>query len=115
VNIKKILAKICEDSDYFGGSSHAAAVMRSKTRIVSIGTNSSKTTPWSKFSDYPYGCAEAFAIGKAANAIGVNALKKCKLVIVRVDKNGNIANSKPCKACQKLIKSVGIKKVEYTK
>jgi len=115
MKIEKILAKICGDSEYFGGSSHAAAVMKSKNRIVSIGTNGSKTTPWSKFSKYPYGCAEAVAIGKAANSIGINALKKCYLVVVRVDKNGNLAYSKPCKACQKLIDSVGLKKVEYTK
>ena len=37
-----------------------------------------------------------------------------KLFVIRFQKNGNIAISKPCNECTKLIKSLKLKKVWYT-
>lgn len=39
---------------------------------------------------------------------------KVKLYIYREDKNGNLAISRPCGACMKLIDKLGIKTIYYT-
>ena len=39
---------------------------------------------------------------------------KVKLYIYREDKNGHLALSKPCDACMRAIKDLGIKEISYT-
>lgn len=39
-------------------------------------------------------------------------LKNAKIFIVRLDKNGNLMESKPCPACQELIKKYKLKVIE---
>lgn len=37
-----------------------------------------------------------------------------KLLIARVDKNGNPMSAKPCPICEKAIEAFGVKEIEYT-
>ena len=37
-----------------------------------------------------------------------------KLVVARVDSEGNMCNAKPCKICERQIKEKGVKVVEYS-
>ena len=39
--------------------------------------------------------------------------KNTKLIVVRIDSNGNLVNSTPCESCIRRIKQAGIKKVIY--
>jgi deoxycytidylate deaminase len=41
-------------------------------------------------------------------------VKRCSLLIIRINKNNQLVNSKPCKMCQSLIADVGITKVYYS-
>lgn len=66
---------------------------------------------------YPNGCAfdghaEMLTIKKAIN-MGIN-LKGKDIHVIRFRRNGSIGMSKPCEFCQKMIESVGIRRVYYT-
>ena len=58
--------------------------------------------------------AEISAINNALKKIHVNDLKKCELVIIRINKNGDFLNSKPCDNCARIIKNYNIKKIFYS-
>ena len=41
-------------------------------------------------------------------------VRKCSLLVIRINKNNELLNSKPCKMCQSLIYDVGIVKTYYS-
>lgn len=41
-------------------------------------------------------------------------LSQCVMVVFRTKKDGSLGMSRPCPACQQILKSFGIKKVMYT-
>ena len=41
-------------------------------------------------------------------------LKRCSILVVRINNNGKLLNSKPCRMCAGLIEDVGISKVYYS-
>lgn len=58
--------------------------------------------------------AEVSAINNALKKIHASELKKCELVIIRVNRQGECLNSKPCCHCEQFIKKFNIKKVFYS-
>ena len=84
-------------------------------KIVHIGTNSCKSHP--KTLEYDY---------KNHQLVGLHAelsvcmksdkenLRDYKMVVLRVDRNGNLANSKPCCGCQSVIKQFNIGEVWHS-
>lgn len=96
-----------------------------KQKIVSIGINNKKTNPLNlrnrkrnsngiDYSDTKASCSELICLKKVKNTTNID-FKKISLVNIRVDRNGEICNSKPCESCQKLIDFLGIKKVSWSK
>lgn len=85
-----------------------------KNRIRSIGYNQLKTHPKAYKFGYPwlFQHSEVSAIvrfdGKPAE------LRNCCLVNVRLNKDGQIMQSRPCKNCLNLVSEFGFKKVFYT-
>ena len=100
-------------SDYASGHRcrHVAAVVR-KSKIIAMGYNSMKTSPAvlavSKNADKTCIHAEMDALRRAGDVRGLD------LYIVRVDRNGERNNSKPCEVCQVAIDNAGLKRVIYT-
>ena len=98
-------------------SKHAAAICY-KGQIITLGTCQKKTHPMMmKYQDRPeriYLHAEIDAIIKFINMYGTKPLKKCSLVVVRVNNEGELMPSKPCKGCQKAIKAFKIKEVIWS-
>lgn len=101
---------------------HIGAVVIEKNRILSTGHNSTKTRPlqhryniYRNFEDYDHSCAKEHAeIAALSPLIGKEIdWKKVSIFIYRELKNGKIACSKPCAACSKLIKDLGIKNIYY--
>lgn len=86
-----------------------------KQKLVSSGVNSCKKThPLAAKMGHSY-CrvhAEINAITKFPHKI--NTLKHCTLVNIRLNKNGVIRFSKPCKACQTLLKEFNIRKCYFS-
>lgn len=57
------------------------------------------------------GCAEARAMQRAPCR---QMLSESIMVVCRVNKNGNLGNSKPCKRCMRKIIKFGVKNVIYS-
>ena len=77
---------------------HVAIVKRGR-KVLAIGWN----TNWRH--------AEHDAIGQVRNK---ELLKGAIILSYRVNNSGQLRMAKPCKKCQELIESVGIKKVIYS-
>lgn len=96
-----------------------------KNRVISIGNNSKKTHPTNlknrktslrtgeDFSDQKHICSEFSAINKLKNMTNIDT-KKCVLVNLRYNRNGEIALSKPCMSCENLLKYFSFKRVIWT-
>ena len=96
-----------------------------KNRVISIGNNSKKTHPSNlknrktslrtgeDFSDQKHICSEFSAINKLKNMTNIDT-KKCVLVNLRYNRNGEIALSKPCMSCETLLKYFSFKRVIWT-
>ena len=106
-------------------SSKIAACIVIKNRVISIGVNSYKSSPFQK----KYGTnsqsicihAEVDAIKKALKRVGVEDLKRSTMYISCVKKeivdykcNEIQGLVKPCVGCTRAIVAFGIKKVFYT-
>lgn len=91
------------------------------TRIVSTGTNSRKTHPANL--DFGYVSRKRKKISevvgthselKAALRAGMEKCRGLTLVNTRVNRNGRLDNSRPCRGCADLIEKLGFLEVYYT-
>lgn len=91
------------------------AVIYRKKKPIGLGYNHNvKTHPLMK----RYHVRHSFRIHAELNAIlsvrHKHDLTDCTLVVYRETKKGDLALSKPCEECTKIIKSFGIKEIRYT-
>lgn len=87
---------------------HGAVLVR-KGKIIGIGFNQSKTHAQS---NHPFRTihAEFSAIINSQ----LQEFDNCEMYIVRKRKNGTLANSKPCYFCERMLKSLSVKRVYYS-
>lgn len=92
--------------------SHAAALYH-KNRIISVGFNQTKTDPWfykfSKSQNKRYQHAEHNCL---KNLHG--DFRRSTLYVLRIDRNNEYNQSKPCEICCKIIKSKNIHRVVHS-
>ena len=94
--------------------SHIAFLIRCG-KIVHIGTNSCKSQP--ETLKYAYKDHQKVGIHAELSVCmksGKENLKDYSMVVLRVDRKGNLANSKPCCGCQSVIKQFNIGEVWYS-
>jgi len=90
--------------------------MCDKSRIISIGWNNtykdSEKINGRKFR-YPLGGvhAEAAAIGRLDD---LNLCRRATLVNIRLNRQGELRNSKPCAVCMALLANLGIPRIYHT-
>ena len=103
----KLAEKLAQKSDH-PDHKHGAVLIR-KNNVIGIGFNQNKTH--SK-STHPFRTihAELSAILNSQQ----ETFDNCELYVVRKRKNGELANSKPCNSCHKMLSSLGIKKVYFS-
>lgn len=94
--------------------SHIAFLIKN-SKIVHIGTNSCRTHPETLKYDYK----DHQLVGIHAELVvcmksGKENLKDYKMVVLRVDRTGKLANSKPCCGCQSVIKQFNLDEVWYS-
>lgn len=103
---------------------HLGAVAIYKGSLLATGYNSTKTSPTAK----RYNRERRFDVEAScslnslhAEMAALNKIKyldidfsKVKLYIYREHKNGVKAMARPCPACQKMIRDMGIKEIWYT-
>lgn len=117
LQVIKRLMDIADKMEAVDGSKHAAAVVI-RNRVVGLGTNIRKTHPisykYGKNKEAIYLHAETHAIKNALRTISLKEMKRATLYVARVDRNSEMAMSKPCEGCERCIKDYGIKHVIYT-
>lgn len=101
---------------------HLGAVLIYKNKVISMGWNSTKTSPIQK----KYNILRGYDVENANNRLHAEMsailkikdldidFSKVKLYVYREHKNGVKALAMPCPACQKMIKDMGIKEVWFT-
>lgn len=100
---------------------HVGAVAVYKHKIISSGTNSAKTNPTQKkYNKYRYSedtahylHAETECLLPLLRRTDID-FSRVSLYIYREFKHGGLAIARPCPSCEKLIKTLGIKKCYYT-
>jgi len=94
--------------------SHMAFLIRCG-KIVHIGTNSCKSHPETLKYDYKdhqkVGIHAELAVCMKS---GKDNLKDYKMIVLRVDRTGKLANSKPCGGCQSVIQQFDVGEVWYS-
>jgi len=89
------------------------AVVHSKSKILSSGHNQSSKTHPKAMNDGHGVCVHA----EHAALMGIQHYSQSNLevTVVRIRrKDGEIAMSKPCASCMRLMESAGVKKIHYT-
>lgn len=90
-----------------------SAVLLYRGRPITAGVNDQyKTHPKIRqFSQVKTLHAEAACLFKVKDP---EIIKDCELVVYREDRQGNMANSRPCEVCQAMFRYYGLKKVTYS-
>ena len=94
-------------------NSHVAFLVK-KNKIVKIGWNRKRTHP--EISKHPYhdGYVGTHAELDVILKSGLEDLNDHCMIVLRVDRKGRLANSKPCPGCLSLLKSYNIEEVFYS-
>ena len=94
-------------------NSHIAFLVR-KNKITKIGWNRKRTHP--EITKHPYheGYVGTHAELDVILKSGEDNLKNHSMIVLRVDRKGRLANSKPCPGCLSLIKSYCLDEVYFS-
>ena len=94
-------------------NSHIAFLVK-KNKIVKIGWNRKRTHP--EISKHPYhdGYVGTHAELDVILKSGLDNLDDHSMIVLRVDRKGRLANSKPCLGCLSLLKSYNVDEVFYS-
>jgi tRNA(Arg) A34 adenosine deaminase TadA len=94
-------------------NSHVAFLVK-KNKIVKIGWNRKRTHP--EISKHPYhdGYVGTHAELDVILKSGLEDLNDHSMIVLRVNRKGRLANSKPCPGCLSLLKSYNVEEVFYS-
>lgn len=95
-------------------TSHVSFLIKS-SKIVHIGWNKNRSHPMNL--RYPYHKGRNLGLHAELDVClksGKDDLSSYTMVVIRVDNNGKVCNSKPCNGCQSVIKQFGIDEVWYS-
>jgi tRNA(Arg) A34 adenosine deaminase TadA len=94
-------------------NSHIAFLVK-KNKIIKIGWNRKRTHP--EISKHPYhdGYVGTHAELDVILKSGLEDLNDHSMIVLRVDRKGRLANSKPCPGCLSLLKSYNVDEVFYS-
>jgi len=91
---------------------HGAIVVK-KGRIIGRGYNKNTNNPKYVSEEHiKTGCSRHAEVEAMRNAQW--NVRGCTLYVARINRMGQIGNSKPCIYCQERIKNLGIKRIVYT-
>lgn len=117
----EIAYAICPENRINNGSlrsSHVACLVK-QDKIVKIGWNKNRTHPKTKKFPYVNYRYSKFDVGIHAELdvvlkAGVDDLSKYSIVVLRVDGNGKLNSSRPCRGCMSVLQQVGIAEIYYS-
>lgn len=112
----KIAEEVSETSEF--PRVKIGSIIVKKKEILSVGINQEKTHPmqmrYNKFNSYNVKNAFLHAEIDAIRKVSIDDLEGSSIYIYRKDLIGNIAMCRPCRACMRAIKDLGIKNIYYT-
>lgn len=112
IRIVDKLAKLCLSNPVQLRCRHVAA-LADKNKIVSLGMNKALSDPGfyklSRSQKKQYVHAEYDCLNNMGTGLG-----RLTMYVVRVDLNGELAQSKPCPICQRAIEAAGVGRVIHT-
>lgn len=92
-----------------------ACALDKKGRVLAIRTNDYECShPLQKHFAVLVGKPEAIFLHAEIAALIAAKKEVHKLLIARIDRNGNPLSAKPCPICQKAIEAFGVKEIEHT-
>lgn len=94
-------------------NSHIAFLVK-KNKIIKIGWNKKRTHPETAKHPYHEGHVGTHAELDVILKSGLDSLNNHSMIILRVDRKGRLANSKPCSGCLSLIESYNVDEVFYS-
>ena len=103
----KLCQKVASYSDHH--QHKMAAVVIRKNKLISFGFNSLKTHTKS-----PHLWKSTHAEFSAIKGINKEQLEGASILVFREQRDGTMANARPCASCLKLIINSGIKKIYFT-
>ena len=92
-----------------------------KNKLIAIGQNDPEKTHtrayklrrrFNQNADYPFIHAEIDMLSKLWGKVYIDS--RLKVVVIRLNKQGELRNSKPCKRCASIINALGINKVWWS-
>lgn len=112
VRVVAKLHQLSMDNDVDLRCSHVAALYYKK-RLLSLGTNQTKTHPLAfRLSGLQH---KKYLHAEVACLKGIEGdLRRCTLYVVRADREGRLAQSKPCKHCSSYIRELGVGRVVHS-
>jgi len=90
-----------------------AAVLYRGGSVLRICPNEIKTIQYRK-KYFPHGQPSKHAEINCIHNIPRDVIMKCSMLVVRIDKKGELKSAKPCYACVNALYDAGIKKVYYS-
>lgn len=103
----KICKKLAEYSDHH--QHKMAALIIKKNKLLSLGYNQLKTHPKS-----PHFFRSTHAEFACIKQLSLEQLRGSTILVYREQRDGTLANARPCESCLKLIIQSGIKKIVFT-
>jgi deoxycytidylate deaminase len=94
-------------------TSHVAFLIKSG-KINKIGWNKNRTSPKNLEFSYHPGRVGIHAELDCCLKTGKDDLSGYEMVVLRVNREGQISNSKPCSGCQNVLAQFGIDKIYYS-
>ena len=94
-------------------NSHIAFLVK-KNKIIKIGWNKKRTHP--EIAKHPYheGYVGIHAELDCLLKINKEDLSDYKILVLRIDRNGKLNISKPCKGCQSVLSQFNLKEIWYS-
>ncbi len=94
-------------------NSHIAFLVK-KNKIIRIGWNRKRTHP--EISKHPYhdGYVGTHAELDVILKSGLDNLEDHSIIVLRIDRNGKLNNSKPCLGCRSVLNQFNVKNIFYS-
>jgi len=85
-----------------------------RNKIISVGYNTTRTNPMAEKFEYEYPTTHSELAAILNLQMPPSVIRYCKLINVRIDKDGKLMLSRPCKHCMRLLQTFVFDEVWYS-
>lgn len=115
MNLKEECVKTALKSDFKKKNYRHGAILVYNGHIIGRGVNQNVWLEgYERYNEFQSIHAEVHCLLRMKNKHNVKILRNSEMYVCRLNRQGQLLMSKPCKTCQKFIASFGIKTVWYS-